>query len=109
MQFYADGSYGGDPEIHEPAPDVAAGEQRDVVDVLIVGSGPAGLLLAAQLSAFGDITTRVVERRDGPLVMGQADGVACRTVETFDAFGLSARLTREAYWVTEATFWAPTP
>ena len=32
------------------------------VDVLIVGSGPAGLLLAAQLSQFPEIVTRVVEK-----------------------------------------------
>jgi len=39
--------------------------------------------------------------------MGQADGVACRTVEMFNAFGLSDRLLREAYWVNETVFWRP--
>jgi len=57
------------------------------VDVLIVGAGPAGLVLAAQLAAFPEIRTAVVERREGPLRLGQADGVACRTVEMFEAFG----------------------
>ena len=38
----------------------------------------------------------VVDRRDGPLEVGQADGVACRTVEMFEAFGLADRLVGEA-------------
>ncbi len=44
---------------------------------------------------------------DGPLRVGQADGVACRTVEMFDAFGLRGKLIREAYWVNETVFWRP--
>ena len=79
----------------------------EAVDVLIVGSGPAGTLLAAQLSTFPGISTRLVERRNGPLQLGQADGVACRTVEMFEAFGMSAKLVREAYWVNETVFWRP--
>jgi phenol 2-monooxygenase len=77
------------------------------VDVLIVGGGPAGSLLAAQLSNFAGINTRLVERRYGPLQLGQADGVACRTVEMFEAFGLAQKLIREAYWVNETVFWRP--
>ena len=57
----------------------------DEVDVLIVGTGPAGLLLAAQLSVFPEIVTRVVEKSEGPLEVGRADGVNCKTVETFEA------------------------
>ena len=59
------------------------------VDVLIVGCGPAGLTLAAQLAAFPDIRTCIVEQKDGPLQLGQADGIACRTMEMFEAFGFS--------------------
>ena len=109
MQFYLDGYAPGDPDILPAAPgaeDRPAGPP-DVTDVLIVGAGPAGMLLAAQLSTFPAIKTCIVERREGPLKRGQADGVACRTVETFEAFGLSERLTRESYWVNETVFWRP--
>jgi phenol 2-monooxygenase len=111
MQFYLNGYSPGDPDILPAAPGAVetATPMPDTVDVLIVGSGPAGTVLAAQLSTFPGIRTRLVERRDGPLLLGQADGVACRTVEMFEAFGMSARLTREAYWVNETAFWRPSP
>jgi phenol 2-monooxygenase len=100
MQFYLDGYRPGDPRLQP--------EQVPVeVDVLIVGAGPAGLVLAAQLAAFPEISTVVVDRRGGPLAVGQADGVACRTVEMFEAFGLADQLVSEAYWVNEVAFWRP--
>jgi phenol 2-monooxygenase len=111
MQFYLNGYNPGDPDI---LPAVPGAEKRpgglpEAVDVLIVGGGPAGTLLAAQLSTFPGISTRLVERRNGPLQVGQADGVACRTVEMFEAFGLSEMLVRESYWVNETAFWRPSP
>ena len=111
MQFYLNGYRPGDPEILAAAPgaDERSAALPQTVDVLVVGSGPAGTLLAAQLSTFPGIHTRLVERRDGPLQLGQADGVACRTVEMFEAFGLGAKLVREAYWVNETVFWRPSP
>ena len=109
MQFHRDGYRPGDPDIHPAAPEtLARGEAfPDELDVLIVGTGPAGAVLAAQLAAFPDIHTRVVERRATPLELGHADGVACRTVEMFQAFGLADALLREAYWVNEVRFWGP--
>lgn len=108
MQYYRDGYTPGDPARH-PAKLGPGGAAPDAVDVLIVGSGPAGNLLGAYLSQFSDITTRIIERRTGRLELGQADGVACRTVETFAAFGLAHKLTDEAYWVNETSFWRPDP
>ena len=61
------------------------------------------------MANFPDIRTAVIDRRDGPLEVGQADGVACRTVEMFEAFGLADRLVNEAYWVNEVCFWQPGP
>src|SRR4051794_39514894 len=111
MQFYLEGYRPGDPFVEQPHPSVADRPEGlpDEVDVLIVGCGPAGLVLAAQLAAFPDIRTAIVDRRDGPLEVGQADGVACRTVEMFEAFGLADRLLAEAYWVNEVAFWRPDP
>src|SRR4051812_9961434 len=111
MQFYLNGYRPGDPLVADPHPSVVQGSEGlpDTVDVLIIGCGPAGLVLAAQLAKFPDISTAVVDRRDGPLQVGQADGVACRTVEMFEAFGLAGRLVREAYWVNEVSFWRPDP
>ncbi len=103
MQFHLDGVRPGDPSISEPAdPDhiAHAGDGLlDEVDVLIVGCGPAGLTLAAQLAAFPDITTRIVEQDAGRLLLGRADGIACRTMEVFEAFGFSDRVLKESYWV----------
>ncbi|RZI60319.1 MAG: 3-hydroxybenzoate 4-monooxygenase [Pseudomonas sp.] len=100
MQFYLNGYSPGDPDVRKE-------ELPDAVDVLVIGSGPAGALLAAQLSNFPGITTRLIERREGPLQVGQADGIACRTVEMFETFGLGQKLLREAYWVNETAFWRP--
>jgi phenol 2-monooxygenase (NADPH) len=111
MQFHLNGFEPGDPEIFDPAERYpASGAQGSVpkeVDVLIVGCGPAGLTLAAQLSAFPDIKTCIVEQKPGRLSQGQADGIACRTIEMFNAFGFSERLLKEACWINETTFWKP--
>ena len=111
MQFHLNGFEPGDPSIlHPTKPDLASGAPGPLpehVDVLIVGCGPAGLTLAAQLSAFPDIKTCIVEQKSARLLRGQADGVACRTMEMFDAFDFSERVLKEAYWVNETTFWKP--
>jgi FAD binding domain len=77
MQFHLNGFEPGDPEIFDRSErHPASGAQGSVpeeVDVLIVGSGPAGLTLAAQLSAFPDIKTCIVEQKSGRMQLGQAD------------------------------------
>ena len=108
MQFHLNGFKPGNPEISEPS---NASQRSDAlpadVDVLIVGGGPTGLTLAAQLAAFPGIRTRIVDQKSGRLLVGQADGVACRTMEMFEAFGFSERAQKEAYWVNETSFWKP--
>ena len=90
MQYHANGFRPGDPEIFDAAPGRPQGAALpEQVDVLIVGCGPAGLTLAAQLAAFPEISTRIVERRPGPMEKGQAGGLSCRSMEMFGAFGFA--------------------
>lgn len=111
MHFHHHGYVSGDPRV-QPAAGVGVNRPAELphaVDVLIVGTGPAGMVAAAQLSQFSDITTRIVERRPGRLAIGQADGIQARSVETFQAFGFAERIIAEAYRITEMAFWKPDP
>lgn len=111
MQFHHHGYVTTDPRI---LPAAGVGLDRpaalpDEMDVLIVGTGPAGMLLAAQLSMYPNVHTRIIERREGRLELGQADGLQARSIETFQAFGFAERLLAEAYRITEMQFWRPDP
>ena len=109
MQYHRDGFAPGDPDIHPAAP----GQRRAgdplpaTVDVLIAGSGPAGLCLAAQLARVPQIRTMLVEPKLAAMEKGQADGISVRTMEMFQAFGFAEKVKREAVWINETTFWSP--
>ncbi len=113
MQFYKNGFRGGNPDIQPAAPNR---RNRGVneplpeqVDVLISGTGPAGLCLAAQLAQFPEIDTLIVERMTGNIIKGKADGINTRTMEMFQAFGFADKVKRETYWVNQTAFWMPDP
>lgn len=111
MQFHHHGYVSGDPRI-QPAAGTGIDRPEELpeyVDVLIVGSGPAGMITAAQLAQFPGVSTRIVERRGGRLAIGQADGIQARSVETFQAFGFAERIIAEAYRITQTVFWKPNP
>ena len=111
MQFHHHGYVSGDPRVL-PAAGVGLNRPEELpneIDVLIVGSGPAGIVAAAQLAQFPGVVTRIVERREGRLVLGQADGIQARSVETFQAFGFAQQIIQEAYQITETVFWTPDP
>ena len=108
MQYHVNGFKPGDPDVL-PA---AEGHRRagdplpETVDVLIAGSGPAGLCLAAQLARVPRIHTMLVEPKLGPMEKGQADGISVRSMEMFQAFGFGEKVMRESVWINETTFWA---
>ncbi|AXK46168.1 FAD-binding monooxygenase [Brachybacterium saurashtrense] len=111
MQFHHHGYLSTEPRVAAAA---GTGIDRpddlpDTMDVLIIGSGPAGAIAAAQLSQYPEVSTRLVERRPGRLELGQADGIQARSVETFQAFGFAERIIAEAYRITEMNFWGPDP
>ncbi|SER46852.1 2-polyprenyl-6-methoxyphenol hydroxylase [Nitrosomonas sp. Nm51] len=63
----------------------------DQCDVLIVGAGPTGLLLAGDLAAAG-VSCTVLERRDRESNLTRAFAVHARTLEVFDARGVAEEL-----------------
>ena len=108
MQYHLNGYTFGDPSVAPAAPEHMRADAGlpETVDVLVVGTGPAGAVLTAQLAQFPQLAIATVDRRAQPLARGHADGVACRTVEMFESFGLADTLVREALWVNETAFWS---
>jgi 2-polyprenyl-6-methoxyphenol hydroxylase-like FAD-dependent oxidoreductase len=57
-------------------------------DILVVGAGPTGLMLANQLARRG-LRPLVIDRHSGPAMQTRAIGVQARTLEIY---GLDRRL-----------------
>ena len=66
-----------------------------MVDVVVVGAGPTGMMLAAELQLAG-VEVEVVERRPTPdLVGSRAGGFHARTIEILDQRGIADRFLAE--------------
>jgi phenol 2-monooxygenase len=76
------------------------------VDVLIIGAGPAGLMMATALAKCG-VHARIVDKRGTKIFNGQADGLQCRTLEIFDSLGFGRRAWDEANHMLEICLWNP--
>ena len=109
MQYHLNGYTSGDPHVAKAAATHDPAQMPAQVDVLIVGCGPAGLTLAAQMAQFPDISVAIADQKEGPLQVGQADGISCRSIEMFNTFGFAEDVLREGYWVNETAFWKPDP
>jgi 2-polyprenyl-6-methoxyphenol hydroxylase-like FAD-dependent oxidoreductase len=71
---------------------------------VIVGGGPAGMMLAAELALAG-VDVAVVERRpDHELAGSRAGGLHSRTIEVLDQRGVADRFLAEGHVVQVATF-----
>ncbi len=111
MQYHLNGfkpgNYQVPDEVRKPYPKPPIVDLPKEVDVLIIGTGPAGLTMARQLSEFSDIKTCIVDMESGPLLFGRADGISCRTMEIMEAFNSSEMVVKETYQLKQNTFWEP--
>ena len=73
--------------------------------VLVVGAGPTGLVLAAELLARG-IRTRVIDKGDGVALQTRAIGIHARTLEVLDTMGLADRFTERGQVVRQLRFYS---
>jgi len=66
------------------------------IPVLIVGSGPTGLMLACQLAHY-HIDFRIIDRNPQPVTQTNASWIQTRTIEILDEVGLLDRFLNEAH------------
>ncbi|MGO4908837.1 FAD-dependent monooxygenase [Pseudorhodobacter sp. W20_MBD10_FR17] len=111
MQFHLNGFKPGNYQVpdaaRKPYPNPPIVDLPRKVDVLIIGTGPAGLTMARQMAEFSDIKTCIVDMAPGPLLFGRADGISCRTIEIMEAFNSSEMVVKETYQLKQNTFWEP--
>src|SRR5882762_2557801 len=74
-------------------------------DVLIVGAGPTGLMLANQLGRRG-VRAMIIDRHAGPSLQTRAIGVQARTMEIYSKLGLAARALELGKDGSGANLWA---
>ncbi|MEL6682050.1 MAG: FAD-dependent monooxygenase, partial [Pseudomonadota bacterium] len=109
LNGYKPGNYQLPDAVRKPYPTPPIEDLPSEVDVLIVGTGPAGLTMARQMAEFADIKTCIVDMAPGPLLFGRADGISCRTIEIMEAFNCSEMVVKDTYQLKQNTFWEPDP
>ncbi|KAK5631619.1 hypothetical protein RRF57_007333 [Xylaria bambusicola] len=75
-------------------------QNESLVDVLVVGAGPVGLITAYQLARFGGgVSVRIVEKNSRSVqdAYGRAITLFPRTSEMLDQLGLTDELLQEAF------------
>src|SRR6266480_1477190 len=74
-------------------------------DVLVVGAGPTGLMLANQLVRRG-VRVRIIDRHAGPARESRALGVQARTLEIYAHLGLADQAVALGKRADGAALWA---
>ena len=76
----------------------------DETEVLIVGAGPTGLVLALWLTRLG-VRVRIVDKTSEPGTTSRALAVQARTLEFYGQLGFADEVVRRGLWATEANMW----
>jgi 2-polyprenyl-6-methoxyphenol hydroxylase-like FAD-dependent oxidoreductase len=74
-------------------------------DVLVVGAGPTGLMLANQLGRRG-VRALIIDRHAGPSLQTRALGVQARTLEIYSQLGIVDRALELGKRATGANMWS---
>ena len=74
-------------------------------DVLVVGAGPTGLMLANQLGRRG-VRTTIIDRHSGPAQQSRAMAVHARTLEIYTKLGIADRAIELGHPGYGANMWS---
>ncbi|KKY39682.1 putative fad monooxygenase [Diaporthe ampelina] len=66
---------------------LAAQDMEEIVDLVVVGGGPTGLLSALLARRLG-LTVSIIDAKSGPLDLGRADALNARTQQYFEVVGI---------------------
>src|SRR5262245_56962729 len=80
-------------------------EVQVMTDVLVVGAGPTGLMLANQLGRRG-VRTTIIDRHSGPALQSRAMAVHARTLEIYSKLGIADRAVEMGRPGYGANMWA---
>jgi phenol 2-monooxygenase len=78
--------------------------KTSLVDLLIIGAGPAGLMAACWASQYG-MSTRIIDAKEHRTETGHADGVHSRTLEILDSFEIVDPIMRRGVYEVEMSYW----
>jgi 2-polyprenyl-6-methoxyphenol hydroxylase-like FAD-dependent oxidoreductase len=75
-------------------------------DVLIVGGGPAGMVLALRLVAEGITNIKIVTKNTSIVTESRAAGIQARTLELYRQIGVLDKIVAHTYTAPHMSFWA---
>lgn len=70
--------------------------RKKPADVLVVGAGPSGLMMADLLRRWG-VSVRIIDDKDGPSVHSKALGIHARSLEALDQLGVADKAVRQGW------------
>ncbi|KAI0341977.1 hypothetical protein BDW22DRAFT_1345745 [Trametopsis cervina] len=78
------------------------------IDVLVVGAGPSGSMLAFSLMKAG-VSTRIIDKKDAPVDRGHADALQPRVLEVLRSHGLVDKAIARGNKINTTAIWHPGP
>ncbi|THU89176.1 hypothetical protein K435DRAFT_969217 [Dendrothele bispora CBS 962.96] len=78
------------------------------VDVLVVGAGPTGSMLAYSLLK-SNVSCRIIDKKEAPVSRGHADALQPRILEVLRSHGLIVKALKEGNKINTTSIWHPGP